>query len=500
MLKRNETQLRPTTTIKPTITVSPLFSRRKVLRKKLLSSTNVTSNGLALSPLSVLISNTDSDLLTQTTFNNTLTATDVQQPVTDPTTLPILVQPSSGFVLADSAVLPSNPIVVSPYPENVAFIASAPTTVTVANSPAGWMTTSVPDTVPAIASPALTSAPVIANQIPEGVALVNTAPVQPPTGFVASPAPTSATAITNPHPERIATIDTSLKTVTGFVNPVPAIAPAIASSILTSPPVIASPNPESVTSITSALTIATFSPVNPTGFFASPVPASITAIGSPILTSAPVIANQFPESVASIATAPVQHSTGFVATNPSAFAVASPKPESVASIATVPPVAATPVQYSTGFFTNPNLPSASPNPESVASIASAPTTATFSVHSPTGYLPSPVSIGTREDSETSTLSIALPDSLNSVNLLSVFNSLGFVNSPDRIGDLCSGVTCGTNAQCLARSFRAVCQCQTGFEGDPYTNCSRSECVGKKKSIEISKFEIYCLFFSKFRLS
>ena len=113
LLKRNETQLRPTTTIKPTITVSPLFSRRKVLRKKLLSSTNVTSNGLALSPLSVLISNTDSDLLTQTTFNNTLTATDVQQPVTDPTTLPILVQPSSGFVLADSAVLPSNPIVVS---------------------------------------------------------------------------------------------------------------------------------------------------------------------------------------------------------------------------------------------------------------------------------------------------------------------------------------------------------------------------------------------------
>ncbi len=45
-------------------------------------------------------------------------------------------------------------------------------------------------------------------------------------------------------------------------------------------------------------------------------------------------------------------------------------------------------------------------------------------------------------------------------------------------DPCSNFRCGSNAQCLTRSFRAACTCRTGYEGDPYTGCRRSECVGK----------------------
>merc|ERR1712137_1196158 len=53
------------------------------------------------------------------------------------------------------------------------------------------------------------------------------------------------------------------------------------------------------------------------------------------------------------------------------------------------------------------------------------------------------------------------------------SSGGFSSSSD---DLCSGFTCGSNANCLIRSSRAVCSCRGGFEGDPYTGCRRSECI------------------------
>lgn len=43
---------------------------------------------------------------------------------------------------------------------------------------------------------------------------------------------------------------------------------------------------------------------------------------------------------------------------------------------------------------------------------------------------------------------------------------------------CSSFSCGSNADCTQRSFRAVCTCRSGYEGDPYSNCRRSECVGK----------------------
>lgn len=56
---------------------------------------------------------------------------------------------------------------------------------------------------------------------------------------------------------------------------------------------------------------------------------------------------------------------------------------------------------------------------------------------------------------------------------SSFNSF---NSFSGSSDPCSGFSCGSNAQCLTRSFRAVCQCRSGYEGDPYTGCRRSECV------------------------
>ena len=67
-----------------------------------------------------------------------------------------------------------------------------------------------------------------------------------------------------------------------------------------------------------------------------------------------------------------------------------------------------------------------------------------------------------------------PGKINGNSLSSPARSINFINEND---DLCSGVTCGANAQCLARSFRAICQCQSGHEGDPYTNCTRSECLG-----------------------
>lgn len=47
---------------------------------------------------------------------------------------------------------------------------------------------------------------------------------------------------------------------------------------------------------------------------------------------------------------------------------------------------------------------------------------------------------------------------------------------------CSSFSCGSNAECLTRSFRAVCQCRSGYEGDPYTGCRRSECVGKETKL------------------
>nr|CAH0107401.1 unnamed protein product [Daphnia galeata] len=43
-------------------------------------------------------------------------------------------------------------------------------------------------------------------------------------------------------------------------------------------------------------------------------------------------------------------------------------------------------------------------------------------------------------------------------------------------DPCSNFRCGSNANCLTRSFRAACACRAGYEGDPYTGCRRSECV------------------------
>lgn len=54
-----------------------------------------------------------------------------------------------------------------------------------------------------------------------------------------------------------------------------------------------------------------------------------------------------------------------------------------------------------------------------------------------------------------------------------FSSGGFSSNSD---DLCSGFSCGSNANCLIRSSRAVCSCRSGFEGDPYTSCRRSECL------------------------
>jgi hypothetical protein len=38
---------------------------------------------------------------------------------------------------------------------------------------------------------------------------------------------------------------------------------------------------------------------------------------------------------------------------------------------------------------------------------------------------------------------------------------------------------------LTRSFRAACACRSGYEGDPYTGCRRSECVGKFHSSSIA---------------
>ena len=38
---------------------------------------------------------------------------------------------------------------------------------------------------------------------------------------------------------------------------------------------------------------------------------------------------------------------------------------------------------------------------------------------------------------------------------------------------CSGFTCGSNAECLLRNFRAVCQCLRGFTGDPAVSCVSS---------------------------
>lgn len=55
----------------------------------------------------------------------------------------------------------------------------------------------------------------------------------------------------------------------------------------------------------------------------------------------------------------------------------------------------------------------------------------------------------------------------------------FTSSSSTFGDdPCANFNCGSNANCLLRSFRAVCACRAGYEGDPYTGCRRSECVGK----------------------
>lgn len=61
----------------------------------------------------------------------------------------------------------------------------------------------------------------------------------------------------------------------------------------------------------------------------------------------------------------------------------------------------------------------------------------------------------------------------------------FSGSSSSFGDdPCANFNCGSNANCLLRSFRAVCGCRAGYEGDPYTGCRRSECVGK---FETTKF-------------
>ncbi|KAK4014726.1 neurogenic locus notch homolog protein 1 [Daphnia magna] len=53
----------------------------------------------------------------------------------------------------------------------------------------------------------------------------------------------------------------------------------------------------------------------------------------------------------------------------------------------------------------------------------------------------------------------------------------FTSSSSTFGDdPCANFNCGSNANCLLRSFRAVCACRAGYEGDPYTGCRRSECV------------------------
>jgi hypothetical protein len=40
---------------------------------------------------------------------------------------------------------------------------------------------------------------------------------------------------------------------------------------------------------------------------------------------------------------------------------------------------------------------------------------------------------------------------------------------------CSTTTCGVNAQCIVKRHRAVCICNTGFEGDPYQICEEPGC-------------------------
>lgn len=65
---------------------------------------------------------------------------------------------------------------------------------------------------------------------------------------------------------------------------------------------------------------------------------------------------------------------------------------------------------------------------------------------------------------------------------SSFNSGGSSSFGD---DPCSNFKCGSNANCLTRSFRAACACRSGYEGDPYTGCRRSECVGKFHSSSIA---------------
>lgn len=58
------------------------------------------------------------------------------------------------------------------------------------------------------------------------------------------------------------------------------------------------------------------------------------------------------------------------------------------------------------------------------------------------------------------------------------SSSSFGGSSSFSDNPCSSFSCGSNAECTARSFRAVCTCRTGYEGDPYTGCRRSECIGK----------------------
>ena len=145
-----------------------------------------------------------------------------------------------------------------------------------------------------------------------------------------------------------------------------------------------------------------------------------------------------------------------------------------------------------GAITFPILPTAnagtSPNNATTNALAS-PAPSTESTPAETTDVIEPIE---EENIDTTTVS----DLSNDVNAMATDTpcetDTAGIESPNvsvnstSIDDLCSGVTCGANAQCSARRFRAVCQCQTGFEGDPYTGCTQSECVGKIK-IKIKHF-------------
>ncbi len=42
----------------------------------------------------------------------------------------------------------------------------------------------------------------------------------------------------------------------------------------------------------------------------------------------------------------------------------------------------------------------------------------------------------------------------------------------KIADPCIPSPCGTNSRCIARNNVATCRCQSGYRGDPFTRCSR----------------------------